>query len=76
MNTRKIAAGLVLVLTVLFPFRLAYLNQPDMGPKDLLNFLAVIAGCAIFGILVSGGEKEKSTMTVEKPAEQSKREAA
>jgi hypothetical protein len=76
MTARKAIAGIVLALTVLFPFRYAYLTQPDMGPKSLLNFLLVIAGCALFGILNSGGGRKETTMTAEKPSEQSKREAA
>ncbi len=76
MSTRKIIAIAVLVLTILFPFRLAYLNQPDMGPKSLLNFLLVLVGCTVFGILNSRSEIEKTKMTGESKDGHHHKEAA
>ena len=63
MNARKLIAGITLILTLLFPFRLAFLDQPDHGPKALLNFLLVLAGAAIFAILLSGDTRKESQMT-------------
>jgi hypothetical protein len=76
MSTRKFIAGIILALVVLFPFRMAYLDQPDMGPKSLLNFLLVIAGCAVFGILISGEKKREPSMVAEKKLDHQQKKAA
>ena len=68
MNSRKLFAGIILALTILFPFRLAFLDQPDMGPKSLLNFLMVLVGVALFAVLAS--DKDKSEMSAEKRHDQ------
>jgi tellurite resistance protein TehA-like permease len=76
MNLRKIVAGIVLAVVILFPFRLAYLDQPDMGPKSFINFLLVIVGVAVFGILVSGSKSKDTTLTAEKKFEHTHKKAA
>ncbi len=76
MTPRKIAAFIIIVLTILFPFRLAYVNQPESFHLSLIYFLLTLVGCAIFGALLSGDSKKKVEMTVETAKDQNRKEAA
>jgi hypothetical protein len=76
MNTRKLIAGAILALTILFPFRYAFLDQPDHGPKSLMSFLLVLIGGALFAVFSSSKSADDSKMNAEKKFDHSHKKAA
>lgn len=59
MNTKKIAAIILFILIILFPFRLGYLElEKTSGMFSLIMFLITLAGVYFCMYLYGSGDKE------------------